>query len=756
MNKKLLNKASDTFFRLASYWNKPPKGYYVSYKEFVNLSLGFGIISFISVMVTMATVDVSRDMMYFFGVSSGQVWIFGIISALFGIIRAPILSMILDNSKFKSGKFKPFILPATLLTIIFFVPIPFIPTAWNDIALFTFTVPAMNFLGIFEATKVTMTLSITIVMFCVLMGTTFLTLLTQALNGIEQTITPVSQERSNIAAFRGLICNIPSSVVNMLPSILLMFGAFKMINITPNTAIYPLEMNKIIFPIVAILSLTLVIFVVKGTNERVVMSSAHKAKVNLWDGVKRLSTNKYFWIVTAFTIFNGMIGLSNVVDWVRQFCFPGESSLAGFVDFYKTTLLMNALIIGMVTGPLFIKKFGKRKVMITACLGIVAGTGIQLIFFNNSAAILICAFIQNVFIGFNFISATMTSDALDYEQYRSHKRLEGFWQNYSSLVVTIIGVFTAALGPLILQWGGIAFGAEVRDMMIVEETRNNVFFYRALVGFIASCCAILPMVFYDLTEQKHASLVKALRIRVSVENYNAGILTNLDIIRLKEIIDESHKYNDKFILAELEDYDMLDEIVSQYDEAVIREEKAIAEEKEAEFGRNVELESKKLDSQIKKAKEKAIKNGSAFDEEQFTKNFIYKSKHLIKLEENASILAQKEADTAERKAKELANGCNKEIEKLANAKLKASKKSDFDEKAFEKNFIYNSYYLIQLPENAEIKSEYETNKANKQAEKERKIEERKMKEIAKSNKNLLKLREKVHKKFDKLDKKANN
>ena len=34
--------------------------------------------------------------------------------------------------------------------------------------------------------------------------------------GIEQTISPVSQERANIGAFKGLICNIPASVVNIV------------------------------------------------------------------------------------------------------------------------------------------------------------------------------------------------------------------------------------------------------------------------------------------------------------------------------------------------------------------------------------------------------------------------------------------------------------------------------------------------------------------------------------------------------------
>lgn len=46
MSKFLPEKVSDGLFKLKTYWKKPPKGYYVSYKEFLNLYLGFGIAHF--------------------------------------------------------------------------------------------------------------------------------------------------------------------------------------------------------------------------------------------------------------------------------------------------------------------------------------------------------------------------------------------------------------------------------------------------------------------------------------------------------------------------------------------------------------------------------------------------------------------------------------------------------------------------------------------------------------------------------------
>ncbi|HRF37053.1 MAG TPA: hypothetical protein PLZ09_07100, partial [Clostridia bacterium] len=275
MSSVLTEKVSDGFFKLKTYWKKPPKGYYVSYKEFVNLSLGFGISSFLSVMIGMATFDVAKDMMVHFNVSTGQVWLFGMISALIGILRAPIMSMCIDNCKSKRGKFKPFIMPATIITCVCYCITPFIPLAWNNNVLNSINIPAIPWLGLMEASNIIFTPAIISLWVLILVAVTASTFVSQAVAGIEQTITPVSQERSNIAALRGLICNIPASVANAVPGILLMFGVFKTETIGTST-IYPLVMNKILFPICSIFAIILVFFVVRGTHERVVLTNSVK------------------------------------------------------------------------------------------------------------------------------------------------------------------------------------------------------------------------------------------------------------------------------------------------------------------------------------------------------------------------------------------------------------------------------------------------------------------------------------------------
>lgn len=54
-----------------------------------------------------------------------------------------------------------------------------------------------------------------------------------------------------------------------------------------------------------------------------------------------------------------------------------------------------------------------------------------------------------IIVGFDFITGIMTSDALDYEQYRHGKRVEGFWQNFIAMITTLAGIFIAIV-PLFI------------------------------------------------------------------------------------------------------------------------------------------------------------------------------------------------------------------------------------------------------------------------------------------------------------------
>lgn len=712
MSKVLNEKISDGFFKLKTYWKKPPKGYYVSYKEFVNLSLGFGISSFLSVLVGMATFDVTKDMMIHFNVSTGQVWLFGMINALVGILRAPIMSMCIDNCKSKHGKFKPFILPATIITCLCFCVTPYIPLAWNESVLSSIYIPALPALGLLKESTIVFTPAIIALWVLILVGTTASTFVTQAITGIEQTITPVSQERATIAAFKGLICNIPSSVANAIPGILLMFGAFKTQKVGEST-IYPLVMNQILFPICSICAIILVFFVVKGTKERVVVTNAVKEKVRFIDGAKALCTNKYFWIVVAYQLIITIRANINVVDFIRQYSYTNNPTIAGVIDVFNKTLLMSAFVIGMLVGPLLMKKFGKRRVMIFSNIGFVIFALLQLATYKVPIIVVVCTFFQNVFVGFDYITSIMQSDALDYEQYRHGKRVEGFWQNFSSLIQTITGIFIALIPLLIAAAAGIGFGDKYSKKMVDPDIRERLYLYRSIIGVVSAAIAIIPIFFYDMSEKQHGSIVKALRIRAVKEDYLSGSLTDSQIVEFKGIVDYANEYNDSFILAKLSDFAECEQVLAIYEEAKAREDEKYQKEEQEDFERNIELETKRLENKIQKQKAYCEKKGIKFDETAFIEECVYHNRWLIKLEEYSHIRERKEADSENYEQERFNNQIMKEEEKyqklLAKAKDKANKNNQaFDEEAFRLDYVYNSKHIIRQECFVEMFNERET------------------------------------------------
>lgn len=540
---------------LKKHWKTPPEGYYVNYKEFLNMALGSGSVSFLSVIISWTTIAINIPMMIsYFKVSTGFIFIAGIVASLFGLVRAPILSMMIDNSNSKKGKFKPFLPWTSVLTVICFTFIPFIPETWVSNILFSFDIPSIPIFSV-AASHIEVSLGSLVMFLLIQIGTFFYTLLSQCLVGIEQTISPVSQERANIGAFKGLISNIPSSVVNII--IPLVAGIVFAGSDNPMNNI---ELYRWAFPICGIGGIAFVFFAYFGTEERVVVHKEYVAKVKFSDGAKQLFTNKYFWIITIFNIVVGIRGNINMYLWICNYAIGGQSG--AFALTVCNMVLNNALIPGMLLGPWMIKKLGKRNVMLISTVGFTVMAFMQLFTLKSPYLMLVAIFFQNLFNGLSYIATIMVPDVLDYQQWKTGKRLEGFWQNCNSFVMTFCGLFTSALMPLFMSFGGVGFGDNIDVALKNPDVMYGTFKSVTWLGIISSIICIIPIIFYDLSENKHANYIRALKIRAVVKNYDNNELSEEDVEDLKKIIDFAKEKNDQFILDELQKHKDVEKILS--------------------------------------------------------------------------------------------------------------------------------------------------------------------------------------------------
>lgn len=539
---------------LKKHWKTPPDGYYVNYKEFLNMALGSGSISWLSVIISWTTIAINIPMMIsYFKVSTGFIFISGIIASIFGLVRAPILSMMIDNSNSKKGKFKPFLPWTSILTVLCFTFIPFIPEAWVGNILFAFDIPSIPIFAV-AASHIEVSLASLIMFMLIQIGTFFYTLLSQCLVGIEQTISPVSQERANIGAFKGLISNIPSSVVNII--IPLVAGIAFASSENPMNNI---ELYRWAFPICGIGGIAFVFFAYFGTEERTVVHKEFVAKVKFSEGAKQLFTNKYFWIITIFNIVVGIRGNINMYLWICNYAIGGQSG--AFALTVCNMVLNNALVPGMLVGPWMIKKLGKRNVMLISTVGFTVMAFMQLFTLKSPYLMLVAIFFQNLFNGLSYIATIMVPDVLDYQQWKTGKRLEGFWQNCNAFVMTFCGLFTSVLMPLFMSFGGVGFGDNIDTALKNPDIMYGTFKSVTWLGIIASVICVIPIIFYDLSEKKHADYIRALKIRAIVQNHKNNELSDDDIEELTEIVDFANENNSQFVLDEISKYECINNIL---------------------------------------------------------------------------------------------------------------------------------------------------------------------------------------------------
>lgn len=553
---ELKQKAKAGISTLKKHWKTPPDGYYVNYKEFLNMALGSGSISFLSVIISWTTIAINIPMMIsYFKVSTGFIFISGIAASVLGLVRAPILSMMIDNSNSKKGKFKPFLPWTSILTVLFFTLIPFIPESWVGNILFGFHIPSIPILAV-AASYIEISLGSLVMFVLIQVGTFFYTLLNQCLIGIEQTISPVSQERANIGAFKGLVSNIPSSVVNIV--IPLVAGIVFASSENPMNNI---ELYRWAFPICGIGGIAFVFFAYFGTEERTVVHNEFKSKVKFSEGAKQLLSNKYFWIITIFSVVIGIRGNINMYLWICNYAIGGKSG--AFALTVCNMVLNNALVPGMLVGPWLIKKLGKRNVMLISCVGFTVMAFMQLFTLKSPYLMLVAVFFQNIFNGLSYISTIMAPDALDYQQWKTGKRLEGFWQNCSAFITTLFGFFTSALMPLFMSFGGVGFGDNIDTALKNPDIMYGTFKSVTWLGIIASVLCIVPILFYDLSEKKHANYIRALKIRAVVKNYENNELSADDISALREISAYAKEQKDEFVFDELSKHSCIDAVLQQ-------------------------------------------------------------------------------------------------------------------------------------------------------------------------------------------------
>lgn len=464
------------------YWSKPKKGNYIPMKEAMAYCIGgMGIVGG-STLISYVTLTAGAFIAVALGISVRDIWIIGIINSVFVIARSPLISMAIDNTNTKMGKFRPYIMWLTIPIIIGFVAIGNIPFLFDNY---------------------TAKLAVFAVLYIVL--TTFTTTHTQAFNSMIQVITPNANERDQLMSIGAFMYSLGPSVVGLFFPIFaqLLYG---------NAALNEPAMYQVYLPIFVAVFYSFSFLIAFFTKERILVSKKYKAKVKFFDSVKKVITNKYFWLSNL----GGWLGalkilITGLTAWICIYMLNSSAAL-GIV----ATVMGTASVPGMLLAPWLIKKLGKKKlVIITGAIFAIAAVPI-IFLVNQPIVILVFLYLMNLANGVNVITGPMMqADIYDYQQWKTGDRLEGFMQNFANMIGTAIGIGTTAIMPFVYDYMGYVQNA---DVLYDETIRNPIVRWTVIVGIISGVLGIIPIFFYDLSEKKHAEIIEELKARAIAED----------------------------------------------------------------------------------------------------------------------------------------------------------------------------------------------------------------------------------------------
>ena len=474
------------FVNFRKHWNTPKDGELVSNKELTTFSVGgMGIKSINSMLTYLQLAPTCLLIATVYGLSPSNImWLF-IITNIIGIVKTPFVSLMVDNTRTKMGKFRPYLLWAGIPSVIGVIGLTwFIPLSSTIMVRIILIGIFINLLSIAQP------------------------LYNNAYMGISQVITPNSAERTKIMSFSEFFANLGPSIIQFaLPTLAgIFFGVNGMLNIWA---------YRIFLPIFSISGFILGLLTMYTTKERVINTEDNITKIKFFNGIKQIGRNKYFWIVTISKAFDGFKGiLTLLLGWICAYQI-GRSDLQGII----LTIVAVAYTPGMLLAPIFMKKFGPRKFGFGAHLFNCVFALLMLFTFRQGFIFFVIAlFFYNFALGPQYIiQNSILSDGFDYQQDREGIRIEGFAQNFQLMITTIGGILSTIVFTYIYQKNGIIadavtgltdYGYYLTNASIREPIIQSII----IIVIIASILSAIPYLFCDMNAER----TKA--IRESLEN----------------------------------------------------------------------------------------------------------------------------------------------------------------------------------------------------------------------------------------------
>lgn len=184
----------------------------------------------------------------------------------------------------------------------------------------------------------------------------------------------------------------------------------------------------------------------------------------------------------------------------------GDINLVPLLSF----LSLPGLLVGVVMTPLLSKRLGQKRLFLTAnILGILMNVFLFIVGCGKLKLFLCILTLAGIPGGITLIcSSAMIASTIEYAEWKFGQRSEGIISSTQTLSTKLATAFGTGLCGVILTMTGY-----VANVQQSAETLSGIHFSYTLLIAIISVIGLIPMFFFELTEERYAQIVKEIELR---------------------------------------------------------------------------------------------------------------------------------------------------------------------------------------------------------------------------------------------------
>ena len=552
-------------------WKVPAKGRYMSIREIAAYS-GGGIGAYMIITLGSACILGTGNTLISstLGVDATDMYIMYVIAVLANIPLTGIRANIIDNTRNKAGKYRPYIvsmgIPSAIISLLMvYFPYDKLSYIVGDGA---FTYAAAD--GTMVEKPYAYIAKCALILVFNLLLHFFYYFFYDGYENLIHVLSPDTQERADVASVKSVVYSFAPTVVNLITP--LIAGNIFHTNTTD------IRVFRVLWPILAVLGIFLCIVVYKYTEEKIVQARTHVIRIRFSDALRAVIKNKYFWIISLA----GWIGFlesayANILFWLYNYGGAASGNMYSLIYM----IYGNASLWGMLLAPFCIRKWGKKMVLVvTNIMNVVFILMMLPITTKIEGAtiwlVLGCLYLNGFMGSFaHILNPAIQADIRDYQQYKTGERIDGMFAAVGT-VGTIITLATSSVIPFIYEKGGITRENAIKvtsnpnvlsrilgdgktvGQVLAEQFANgqdsytnpysalydpevliNLLHVIIIVSAIGAFMNVVPFFWYDFNEIKQKSVIRVLKVRAMFEDFGNKALKDSVLVEGVDIITKS-------------------------------------------------------------------------------------------------------------------------------------------------------------------------------------------------------------------------